>query len=111
VLFVIVWTLCALVASAISGPGWRADRDERGPCGWCKRFRCPMSRVLRHMAVDTKGQPCLFRRAPANHRGIDLRSGKDIHTISGFGGDPRKTHYLPRPMKSGRRRRCHVQSV
>jgi DNA-binding beta-propeller fold protein YncE len=49
-----------------------------------------------HMAVDTKGQR-LF--VPGEHQRtievIDLRSGKDIHTISGFGGDPRKTIYLP----------------
>lgn len=49
-----------------------------------------------HMAVDVKGQR-LF--VPGEHQRtievIDLRTGKDIHTISGFGGDPRKTLYLP----------------
>jgi DNA-binding beta-propeller fold protein YncE len=49
-----------------------------------------------HMAVDMKGQR-LF--VPGEHQRtievIDLRTGKDIHTITGFGGDPRKTIYLP----------------
>src|SRR3977135_1299948 len=49
-----------------------------------------------HMAVDIKGQR-LF--VPGEHQRtievIDLRSGKVIHTITGFGGDPRKTIYLP----------------
>jgi DNA-binding beta-propeller fold protein YncE len=49
-----------------------------------------------HMAVDLKGQR-LF--VPGEHQRtievIDLRAGKVIHTISGFGGDPRKTIYLP----------------
>src|SRR6202023_1891389 len=49
-----------------------------------------------HMAVDIKGQR-LF--VPGEHQRtievIDLRTGKVIHTITGFGGDPRKTIYLP----------------
>jgi hypothetical protein len=49
-----------------------------------------------HMAVDLKGQR-LF--VPGEHQRtievIDLRAGKIIHTITGFGGDPRKTIYLP----------------
>jgi DNA-binding beta-propeller fold protein YncE len=49
-----------------------------------------------HMAVDLKGQR-LF--VPGEHQRtievIDLRAGKVIHTITGFGGDPRKTIYLP----------------
>lgn len=49
-----------------------------------------------HMAVDLKGQR-LF--VPGEHQRtievVDLRSGKVIHTITGFGGDPRKTIYLP----------------
>jgi DNA-binding beta-propeller fold protein YncE len=49
-----------------------------------------------HMAVDIKGQR-LF--VPGEHQRtievIDLRTGKVIHTITGFGGDPRKTLYLP----------------
>src|SRR6202022_2602388 len=49
-----------------------------------------------HMAVDVKGQR-LF--VPGEHQRtievIDLRAGKVIHTITGFGGDPRKTLYLP----------------
>src|SRR6202163_888144 len=49
-----------------------------------------------HMAVDVKGQR-LF--VPGEHQRtievIDLRTGKVIHTITGFGGDPRKIIYLP----------------
>src|SRR5229473_208064 len=49
-----------------------------------------------HMAVDVKGQR-LF--VPGEHQRtievVDLRAGKVIHTITGFGGDPRKTIYLP----------------
>jgi DNA-binding beta-propeller fold protein YncE len=49
-----------------------------------------------HMAVDVKGQR-LF--VPGEHQRtievIDLREGKVIHTITVFGGDPRKTIYLP----------------
>ncbi len=49
-----------------------------------------------HMAVDIKGQR-LF--VPGEHQRtievVDLRAGKVIHTITGFGGDPRKTIYLP----------------
>src|SRR5438309_3602615 len=48
------------------------------------------------MAVDIKGQR-LF--VPGEHQRtievVDLRAGKVIHTITGFGGDPRKTIYLP----------------
>src|SRR5712671_5391893 len=51
-----------------------------------------------HMAVDVKGQR-LF--VPGEHQRtievVDLRAGKVIHTITGFGGDPRKTIYLPEP--------------
>ena len=49
-----------------------------------------------HMAVDIKGQR-LF--VPGEHHRtievVDLRAGKVIHTITGLGGDPRKTIYLP----------------
>src|ERR1700716_3334732 len=49
-----------------------------------------------HMAVDIKGQR-LF--VPGEHQRsieiVDLSTGKLIHTITGFGGDPRKTLYLP----------------
>ena len=49
-----------------------------------------------HMAVDIKGQRLFL--PGENQRTIeviDLRAGKVIHTITGFGGDPRKTIYLP----------------
>src|SRR6202045_4795813 len=49
-----------------------------------------------HMAVDVKGHR-LF--VPGEHQRtievINLRTGKVIHTITGFGGDPRKTVFLP----------------
>lgn len=49
-----------------------------------------------HMAVDLKGQRLFL---PGEHQRtvevIDLREGKVMHTITGFGGDPRKTIYLP----------------
>jgi hypothetical protein len=49
-----------------------------------------------HMAVDVKGQRLFL---PGEHQRtievIDLRAGKVIRTITGFGGDPRKTIYLP----------------
>ncbi len=49
-----------------------------------------------HMAVDIKGQRLFL---PGEHQRtievIDLRTQKVIHTITGFGGDPRKTIYLP----------------
>jgi hypothetical protein len=48
------------------------------------------------MAVDIKAQR-LF--VPGEHQKtievVDLRAGKVIHTITGFGGDPRKILYLP----------------
>lgn len=49
-----------------------------------------------HMAVDVKGQR-LF--VPGEHQRtievIDLRTNTVLHSITGFGGDPRKTVYLP----------------
>lgn len=49
-----------------------------------------------HPAVDVQGQRLFL--PGENQRTmevIDLRAGKVIHTITGFGGDPRKTIYLP----------------
>jgi len=49
-----------------------------------------------HPAVDVKGQRLFL--PGENQRTIeviDLRAGKVIRTITGFGGDPRKTIYLP----------------
>src|SRR6202045_2145314 len=49
-----------------------------------------------HMAVDIKGQRLFL--PGENQRTIeviDLGAGKVIHTITGFGGDPRKPIYLP----------------
>jgi len=55
-----------------------------------------------HMAVDVKGQR-LF--VPGEHQRtievVDLRAGKVIHTITGFGGDPRRQFICPRRTKSG----------
>lgn len=48
------------------------------------------------MAVDVKGHRLFV--PGENQRTIevvDLRAGKVMHTITGFGGDPRKTLYLP----------------
>ena len=48
------------------------------------------------MAVDVKGERLFL---PGEHQRtievIDLKAGKVIHTITGFGGDPRKTLYFP----------------
>jgi len=65
------------------------------------------------MAVDLKGQR-LF--VPGEHQRtievIDLRAGKVIHTITGFGGDPRKTIYLPEVDQIWvGRRRLHIESL
>src|SRR5437879_8817000 len=95
-LFVILWSLCAVFASPAHAQS-AAVPAEKNP-----RMRLvqsiPLANVegyFDHMAVDIKGQR-LF--VPGEHKRtievIDLRSGKDIHTITGFGGDPRKTIYL-----------------
>ena len=51
---------------------------------------------LDHMSVDLKRQRLFI---PAEHQKsievLDLRLGRVIHTIKGFGGYPRKTVYIP----------------
>jgi DNA-binding beta-propeller fold protein YncE len=93
---VIVWTLCALVAPRSQAQDG-APTETNAPMRLVQTIPLPnVEGYFDHMAVDTKGQR-LF--VPGEHQRtievIDLRTGKDIHTISGFGGDPRKTIYLP----------------
>jgi len=94
--FVLLWTLCAVFtppAQAQSGPA----ADTSAPLKLVQTIPLPnVEGYFDHMAVDIKGQR-LF--VPGEHQRtievIDLRTGKDIRTITGFGGDPRKTIYLP----------------
>jgi DNA-binding beta-propeller fold protein YncE len=94
--FVILWTLCAVFAP--SSPAQNgAPGETNAPLRLLQTIPLPnVEGYFDHMAVDTKGQR-LF--VPGEHQRtievIDLRTGKDIRTISGFGGDPRKTIYLP----------------
>jgi DNA-binding beta-propeller fold protein YncE len=93
---VIGWTLCALVAPRSQAQDG-APTETNAPMRLVQTIPLPnVEGYFDHMAVDTKGQR-LF--VPGEHQRtievIDLRTGKDIHTISGFGGDPRKTIYLP----------------
>lgn len=93
---VILCTLCALVAPRSQAQDG-APTDAKAPMRLVQTISLPnVEGYFDHMAVDIKGQR-LF--VPGEHQRtievIDLRTGKDIHTISGFGGDPRKTIYLP----------------
>jgi DNA-binding beta-propeller fold protein YncE len=93
---VILCTLCALVAPRSQAQDG-APTEANAPMRLVQTIPLPnVEGYFDHMAVDTKGQR-LF--VPGEHQRtievIDLRTGKDIHTISGFGGDPRKTIYLP----------------
>jgi DNA-binding beta-propeller fold protein YncE len=95
-LFVILWTLCAVFAPSSQAQNG-APGDTNAPLRLLQTIPLPnVEGYFDHMAVDTKGQR-LF--VPGEHQRtievIDLRTGKDIRTISGFGGDPRKTIYLP----------------
>jgi DNA-binding beta-propeller fold protein YncE len=94
--FTILWTLCALFAPQSQAQS-AAPTDAKAPMRLVQAIPLPnVEGYFDHMAVDTKGQR-LF--VPGEHQRtievIDLRTGKDIHTITGFGGDPRKTIYLP----------------
>src|SRR6267143_4155528 len=94
--FVILWTLCALFAPQSQAQS-AAPTETKAPMRLVQAIPLPnVEGYFDHMAVDTKGQR-LF--VPGEHQRtievIDLRTGKDIHTITGFGGDPRKTIYLP----------------
>ena len=95
-LFAIVWILCAALAP-LSQAQTAVPCDPKPPLRLLQSIPLPsVEGYFDHMAVDVKGQR-LF--VPGEHQRtievIDLRSGKDIHTITGFGGDPRKTIYLP----------------
>ncbi|MCU1239459.1 MAG: hypothetical protein JWO71_185 [Candidatus Acidoferrum typicum] len=94
--FVSLWTLCTVFAPQSQAQS-TAPTDTKAPLRLVQVIPLPsVEGYFDHMAVDMKGQR-LF--VPGEHQRtievIDLRSGKDIHTISGFGGDPRKTIYLP----------------
>src|SRR5467141_4808322 len=95
--FVILWTLCAAFAPRSQGQS-AVPTDTKAPLRLVQAIPLPsVEGYFDHMAVDIKGQR-LF--VPGEHQRtievIDLRTGKDIHTITGFGGDPRKTLYLPK---------------
>src|SRR5467141_4292541 len=86
----LVWTLCMVLIP-------RVQCQTSAPLKQIQSIPLPnVEGYFDHMAVDIKGQR-LF--VPGEHQRtievIDLRTGKDIHTITGFGGDPRKTLYLP----------------
>lgn len=75
----------------------RAQAQTNAPMKMVQSIPLPnVEGYFDHMAVDIKGQR-LF--VPGEHQRtievVDLRAGKVIHTITGFGGDPRKTIYLP----------------
>jgi DNA-binding beta-propeller fold protein YncE len=94
--FAILWTLCAVFAPQSQAQS-AAPPDTKAPLRLLQAIPLPsVEGYFDHMAVDMKGQR-LF--VPGEHQRtievIDLRTGKDIHTITGFGGDPRKTIYLP----------------
>jgi DNA-binding beta-propeller fold protein YncE len=95
-IFAILWTLCALFTPQSQAQS-AAPTDAKAPMRLLQAIPLPnVEGYFDHMAVDTKGQR-LF--VPGEHQRtievIDLRTGADIHTITGFGGDPRKTIYLP----------------
>src|SRR5207302_4075815 len=86
----IFWVLCTILIP-------RAQGQTSAPLKQIQSIPLPnVVGYFDHMAVDIKGQR-LF--VPGEHQRtievIDLRTGADIHTITGFGGDPRKTIYLP----------------
>jgi DNA-binding beta-propeller fold protein YncE len=86
----ITWALCTVLIP-------RAPGQTSAPLKQIQSIPLPnVEGYFDHMAVDIKGQR-LF--VPGEHQRtievIDLRAGKVIHTITGFGGDPRKTLYLP----------------
>lgn len=95
-LFAILWALAAAFAPRSQAQS-AAPVDAKLPLRLVQAIPLPsVEGYFDHMAVDVKGQR-LF--VPGEHQRtievIDLRTGKDIHTITGFGGDPRKTIYLP----------------
>ncbi len=86
----VLWTLGVVLIP-------RAECQSSAPLKQIQSIPLPnVEGYFDHMAVDIKGQR-LF--VPGEHQRtievIDLRAGRVIHTITGFGGDPRKTIYLP----------------
>src|ERR1700736_5479578 len=86
----VLWTMCVVLIPM-------AQCQTSAPLKQIQSIPLPnVEGYFDHMAVDIKGQR-LF--VPGEHQRtievIDLRAGKVIHTITGFGGDPRKTIYLP----------------
>ncbi|MFI5059078.1 MAG: YncE family protein [Candidatus Acidiferrales bacterium] len=86
----ILWTACMAVMPA-------AQAQTIEPLKLIQTIPMPnVEGYFDHMAVDIKGQR-LF--VTGEHQRtleiIDLRTGKVIKTITGFGGDPRKALYLP----------------
>jgi DNA-binding beta-propeller fold protein YncE len=94
--FTIFCTLCAVFASPSQAQNCTPS-ETKAPLRLVQTIPLPnVEGYFDHMAVDIKGQR-LF--VPGEHQRtievVDLRTGKDIRTITGFGGDPRKTIYLP----------------
>src|SRR5437660_7029156 len=86
----LIWASCMVMLPGAYG-------QTTGPLKLIQSIPLPnVEGYFDHMAVDIKGQR-LF--VPGEHQRtievIDLKAGKVIHTITGFGGDPRKTIYLP----------------
>jgi len=86
----ILWTLNMVLIP-------RAEAQTKAPMRLVQTIPLPnVEGYFDHMAVDIKGQR-LF--VTGEHKRtievVDLPAGKVIHTITGFGGDPRKTLYLP----------------
>src|SRR5260370_13723849 len=85
----VLWALCAVLAP-------RAQSQTSAPLKQIQSIPLPnVEGYFDHMAVDVKGQRLFI---PGEHQRtievVDLHAGKVIHTITGFGGDPRKTIYL-----------------
>ncbi len=86
----------AVVLIVMCTPGAHAQ-NATGPMKLIQTIPLPdVEGYFDHMAVDLKGQR-LF--VTGEHKRsleiIDLKAGKVIKTITGFGGDPRKALYLP----------------
>jgi DNA-binding beta-propeller fold protein YncE len=86
----VLWTLCVVLTP-------RAQCQTSAPLKQVQSIPLPnLEGWFDHMAVDVKGQR-LF--VPGEHQRtievIDLHTNTVIHTITGFGGNPRKTIYLP----------------
>jgi DNA-binding beta-propeller fold protein YncE len=85
--------LCALWMTVILG----AQAQTNPPLKQIQSIPMPnVEGYFDHPAVDIKGQR-LF--VPGEHQRtieiIDLRAGKDIHSITGLEGNPRKIVYIP----------------